>query len=97
MNDPWREIRRLTERFRDQASSIAIPVRVLDAVLADSDALLEAIGPDLAGRPFAQLLREAALWMRDAGGGPLADCLAGKWGSLEGLPEYLKEAADDQT
>lgn len=45
--------------------------------------LEEALGPDLAGRPFSELLVQAADALDAAGGGPLADCLRAKAGEVE--------------
>ena len=35
----------------------------------------KALGEDAAGRPFAELLDQAARYLNDGGGGPMADCL----------------------
>lgn len=45
--------------------------------------LEEALGPDLAGRSFAELLVQAADALDAAGGGPLVACLRAKAGEVE--------------
>lgn len=48
------------------------------ALWAAAPEMREALGDDLAGRPFAVLLEEAANALSAAGGGPLEDCLRAK-------------------
>lgn len=45
---------------------------------AAADELYEALGDDLSGRQFAELLLIVGRKMEDEGGGPLADCLFDK-------------------
>lgn len=62
---------------------------------AERDALREraekaeaALGVDLAGRPFAELLDAAADALRERGGGPMEDCLRRK---AEDVRDALRE------
>jgi hypothetical protein len=60
---------------------------LIDKVRGDRDALRDALKAvlacDAAGRPFPQLLREAAMVFDQVGGGPLGDCLRLKAESIE--------------
>lgn len=83
-NDGWANPRGRQARCDDDRRNL----------LADAEALLEFAGPDLAGRNFGELLRQAAQALEDRGGGPLSNCLAGKWGLYEGLPAHLREQGE---
>ena len=77
---------------RDAANRYTHPQARIDELLAERDALVgrvetleTAVGPDAAGRPFAELLSLAADAVRELGGGPIEDCLRLKADDLAAL------------
>jgi hypothetical protein len=78
---PFGEIRRLVDRFRDQAEAIAIPVTVLDAALADADALLDV-------KKAAEVVMQ--LWREDPQATLFGIPALGE--ALAALQEHLKKA-----
>ena len=87
----WEDIKTiLAARRNGEATHISYD-HLAERLLADAEALLEFAGPDLAGRSFGELLRQASKTFFENGGGPLADCLAEKWVVYEELPAYLRQ------
>jgi hypothetical protein len=93
----WREIIILPRWVIDEVKDLVRAKTKAESALAQAQADVEALreqltlvlSEDLAGRSFSNLLREASGWMNAAGGGPMADCLAGKWGVVLEAEQWI--------
>lgn len=54
--------------------------------------MVEGLGPDLAGRAFADLLDDTALYLENLGGGPTVECLRAKAEQVRSLLQKAKES-----